>query len=168
MTKKKERQGPSVRVKTMKHLLQALFKWREEYKKINMDARSLVRSAELNDALALELELVPSAQNHDYLLRFVETPRSSSDIKFELSLENKMDSAPRESIEQHDALALELELYLRATFFEIDNQFEPPPQNLCSRRHSFPPSPMMLDSTLLAQPHFFHDVPRCHARHCWF
>lgn len=62
-------QGKAVRVKKMKHLLQALVQWREQ-----RDSCPGKRT-ELDEALVPRLEVVPSKKHHDLLLRCV-VPKS--------------------------------------------------------------------------------------------
>jgi len=61
-------QGKFVRVKKMKHLLQALMQWREQ-------RTACCKHTGLDEALELRLELVPSKKHNDLLLRCV-VPRS--------------------------------------------------------------------------------------------
>merc|ERR1712070_1313606 len=63
-------EGTPVRVKKMKHLLQALLRWREQ--RVAWKAQSQVGQSPLDAVLALELELVPSKKHNDLLLRCVQ------------------------------------------------------------------------------------------------
>lgn len=62
-------EGTPVRVKKMKHLLQALLRWREDRMAWRYGASA--GTSPLDAALELELEIVPSKKHNDLLLRCV-------------------------------------------------------------------------------------------------
>jgi len=64
-------QGKFVRVKKMKHLLQALMQWREQ-------RAACHRHTDLDEALKFRLEVVPSKKHNDLLLRCVLPSRCPS------------------------------------------------------------------------------------------
>lgn len=66
-------EGTPVRVKKMKHLLQALLRWRED--RIAWKIGANAGASPLDAALELELEIVPSKKHNDLLLRCVQ-PRT--------------------------------------------------------------------------------------------
>jgi hypothetical protein len=68
-------EGTAVKVKKMKHLLQALLRWREE--RAAWKAAVQVAQNPLDTALEPKLELVPSKQHNDLLLRCVQTKPSA-------------------------------------------------------------------------------------------
>jgi len=68
-------EGTTVKVKKMKHLLQALMRWREE--RASWKAAVQVGQNPLDTALEPKLELVPSKQHNDLLLRCVQTQTSA-------------------------------------------------------------------------------------------
>lgn len=63
-------EGTSVRVKKMKHLLQALPRWREQ--RVAWKASTQVGASMLDSALEPRLELIPSGKHNDLLLRCVQ------------------------------------------------------------------------------------------------
>lgn len=74
-------QGKFVRVKKMKHLLQALMQWREQ-------RVACGRHTEVDEALKLHLEVVPSKKHNDLLLRCVQPssrPSTASDSQSDAS-----------------------------------------------------------------------------------
>lgn len=78
-------QGKCVRVKKMKHLLQALLEWREA-----RAARS--QHTTLDEAISAKLELVPSKKHHDLLLRCILPASSSSTTSGSPSVVSASDS----------------------------------------------------------------------------
>lgn len=68
------REGTAMQLKKMKHLVQAVLRWRAEYIK---SREGCSRRTSLDEILALSLELVPSTKHNDLVLRRV---LSSSEV----------------------------------------------------------------------------------------
>eukprot|EP00913_Durusdinium_trenchii_P019795 g18608.t1 len=68
-------EGSSVKMRKMKHLLQALLRWRGQ--RLAWGGRS---SRQMQDALEHELELVPSKRHNDLLLRLTPGPMTSGPV----------------------------------------------------------------------------------------
>lgn len=66
-------QGKFVRVKKMKHLLQALMQWCEQRSRLS-------QHSEIDEALKFQLELVPSKKHNDLLLRCVSPSSCNSSV----------------------------------------------------------------------------------------
>ncbi|CAE7240071.1 unnamed protein product [Symbiodinium natans] len=61
-------EGSAVKMKKMKHLLQALLRWRTQ--RLDWQSCGGRHSRDMDEALAPELELLPSKRHNDLLLRF--------------------------------------------------------------------------------------------------
>jgi len=77
-------EGSSVKMKKMKHLLQALLRWRKQ--RLEWQCYGGRSSPDMQEALAQELELLPSKRHNDLLLRFIEPEVLAEKTWAELSL----------------------------------------------------------------------------------
>lgn len=68
-------EGSSVQIKKMKHLVQAVLRWRKQ--RFDSLAESCTRWGLVEDALAPQIDLVPSTKHNDLMLRYVH-PRKVS------------------------------------------------------------------------------------------
>ncbi|CAJ1387207.1 unnamed protein product [Effrenium voratum] len=151
-------EGSSVKMRKMKHLLQALLRWRSQ--RLEWNGRSC---RAMDEALRQELELVPSKRHNDLLLRFVskvDAPLCASEVCIcptvstdddaaEVSLEISSRASTMSSAVQEELAALRAEnekLRCRNNMLEstvsyqdnfitaqlpenlFDNPYEPPPQ----------------------------------------
>jgi hypothetical protein len=86
--------GTSLRPKKMKHLLNALIQWREEY----MASRTAGVKGALDEALEARLELVPSSKHNDLMLRCCpssfSTPQPVVPLVSQLPLNAAVDAPP--------------------------------------------------------------------------
>ncbi|CAK9001205.1 unnamed protein product [Durusdinium trenchii] len=78
-------EGSSVKMRKMKHLLQALLRWRGQ--RLAWGGRS---SRQMQDALEHELELVPSKRHNDLLLRLTPGPMTSGPVSVAMTPEKMM------------------------------------------------------------------------------
>jgi hypothetical protein len=92
-------EGTPVRVKKMKHLLQALPRWREQ--RVASKAGVKAKTSQLDIALEPVLELVPSKKHNDLLLRCVQFRPAAAPMYrpslLECHQENAQDQSPPQS-----------------------------------------------------------------------
>eukprot|EP00930_Biecheleria_cincta_P058245 TRINITY_DN440_c0_g2_i1.p1 TRINITY_DN440_c0_g2~~TRINITY_DN440_c0_g2_i1.p1 ORF type:complete len:427 (-),score=100.93 TRINITY_DN440_c0_g2_i1:378-1658(-) len=95
-------EGSVVKIKKMKHLLTAVLRWRMQRMEWVEEARGR-RSSEVDKAMELELQLVPSKRHNDLILR-IERPCTSG-LKYEVgaSLRYRMLSSHSIDIEAETA-----------------------------------------------------------------
>merc|ERR1712118_209073 len=73
--------GKPMKMKKMKHLLQAVLQWREDRRASGASLSSKAGRSQLDAALEMELELVPSEKHHDLLLRSVSSTSAALGIE---------------------------------------------------------------------------------------
>jgi len=99
-------EGSPVRLKKMKHLLQAVLRWRDQ--RVSWQAESNAQAPAMHEALLPRIELVPSSTHNDLLLRCARPPPdatgSSRGLHSDASLARQQND--RSESETTDALSL--------------------------------------------------------------